>query len=200
MMYQSVSLRVLWLYKPSFLWTVLFCIGASVLTQAQNLYTSSSSEVKFFSSTPLEDIEAVNKASQSMLNGVTKEIAVKVPVKSFVFPKSLMQEHFNENYMESDKYPYAIFKGKINEAIDFTKPGTYDVSATGKLNIHGVERDQTLKGKLTVQSGKALLDAAFDVLLVDHKIKVPEVVFAKIAEKIAVTTHFVYVPYEKKAQ
>lgn len=135
-----------------------------------------------------------------MLNGVTKEIAVKVPIKSFVFPKSLMQEHFNENYMESDKYPYAIFKGKINEGIDFTKPGTYDVSATGKLNIHGVERDQTLKGKLTVQSGKALLDAAFDVLLVDHKIKVPEVVFAKIAEKIAVTTHFVYVPYEKKAQ
>jgi len=165
---------------------------------AQQLYSTASSEVKFFSDAPLEDIEAVNKAGQSLLNTATGEVAVKIPIKSFVFPNKLMQEHFNENYMESDKFPYATFKGKINENVDLTKPGSYDVSATGKLNIHGVERDQTIRGKLIVLSGKMNLDANFDVLLADHRIKIPEVVFMKIAEKIAVTTRFTYQVYEKK--
>jgi polyisoprenoid-binding protein YceI len=173
---------------------------ASSSVQAQQLFTATTSEITFFSDAPLEDIEAVNKASQSLLNTSTREIAVKVPIKSFVFPKSLMQEHFNENYLESEKFPYAMFKGKINEAIDFAKAGTYDVTATGKLAIHGVERDQTLKGKLTVMPGKMNLNATFEVLLADHKIKIPEVVFMKIAEKIAVSCQFAYQAYEKKPQ
>jgi polyisoprenoid-binding protein YceI len=85
--------------------------------------------------------------AQSVINTTTGEIAVKVPIKSFVFENGLMQEHFNENYLESDKHPFATFKGKINESIDWTKPGNYPVSATGKLNLHGVERDQTIKGQ-----------------------------------------------------
>ncbi len=182
-------------------WTLFFCLSLSAFTiRAQQLYTSVSSEIKFFSSTPLEDIEAVNTKSQSLMNVETKEVAVKIPVKSFVFPNGLMQEHFNENYLESEKFPYATFKGKINEPLDFAKPGVYDVSATGKLNIHGIERDQTLKGKLTVQPGKMNLDAAFEVLLADHKIQVPKVVFMKIAEKIAVAVKFSYQPYERKTQ
>jgi polyisoprenoid-binding protein YceI len=159
---------------------------------AQNLFSAQSGNVTFFSKAPLEDIEAHNGKAQSIINTTTGEIAVKVSIKSFVFDNGLMQEHFNENYLESDKYPFATFKGKINEHIDWTKPGTYPVSATGKLNVHGVERDQTIKGKLDVGSGKLQLDADFTVALADHKIEIPTLVFQKIAETIAVTTRFVY--------
>lgn len=184
--------------KSRTLFFCLFLLAANI--RAQQLYTSVSSEIKFFSSTPVEDIEAVNNKAQSLINVQTKEVAVKIPVKSFVFPNGLMQEHFNENYLESGKFPYATFKGKINEPLDLSKPGVYDVSATGKLNIHGTERDQTIRGKLTVQPGKMSLDATFEVLLADHKIQVPKVVFMKVAEKIAVAARFAYQPYEKKAQ
>lgn len=179
---------------------LIFCMLSVHTLFAQQLFMARSSEVKFFSDAPMEDIEAVNTASQSLLNTATREIAVKVPIQSFKFPNSLMQEHFNENYMESEKYPHATFKGKINEVIDFSQPGTYPVTASGKLTIHGVERDQTLRGKLLVQDGKMNLECAFEVLLADHKIKIPEVVFMKIAEKIAVSARFWYQPYEKKAQ
>ena len=178
-------------------------LGCSLLwktaVQAQQLYSAAAAEVAFFSDAPLEDIEAVCKTGQSLINTATREVAVKIPIKSFKFPNSLMEEHFNENYMETEKYPHATFKGRINENIDFNKPGTYPVTATGRVNIHGVERDQTIKGTLTVAPNQLNLEAKFDVLLTDHKIKIPEVVFMKIAEKIAVTTKFNYKPFEKKA-
>jgi polyisoprenoid-binding protein YceI len=167
-------------------------------TPAQPLFSAGSGNVSFFSKAPLEDIEAHNNKAQSVINTTTGEIAVKVPIKSFVFENGLMQEHFNENYLESDKYPFATFKGKINESIDWTKPGSHPVSATGKLNVHGVERDQTIKGKLDVGSGKLQLDADFTVALADHKIEIPTLVFQKIAETIAVTTRFVYQPHVKQ--
>ncbi len=167
-------------------------------TNAQNFYAAQNGTVTFFSDAPLEDIEAKSTKAQSIINLTTREVAVKMPIKSFVFENSLMQEHFNENYLESDKYPFATFKGKLNENIDLTKEGTYDVSATGKMNIHGVERDQTIKGKLQILAGKMLLQADCPVLLADHKIEVPTLVFQKIAEKIAVKTNFSLVPYVKQ--
>jgi polyisoprenoid-binding protein YceI len=162
------------------------------------MLTAKSGKVSFFSSAPLEDIEATNQSAQSVINTNTKEVAVKIPIKAFKFDNSLMQEHFNENYMESEKFPHATFKGKINEEVDLTKEGIYQVSATGKMNIHGVERDQTIKGKLQVAGGKAILDSSFEVLLVDYKIEVPTVVFQKIAEKIKVSCLFTYLPYIKQ--
>lgn len=165
---------------------------------AQNLFSAQNGNVTFFSKAPLENIEARNAKAQSVINTATGEIAVKVPVKSFVFDNGLMQEHFNENYLESDKYPFATFKGKINENIDWSRAGSYPVSATGKLNIHGVERDQTIRGKLNVGSGKLQLDTDFTVALADHNIEIPTLVFQKIAEKIAVTTAFTYTPYVKQ--
>ena len=108
-----------------------------------------------------------------------------------------MQEHFNENYMESERYPYATFKGTINENIDFNKPGIYEVSASGVLNVHGVNQKRTLKGKLQIADSGLTVNTQFDVLLADHKIKVPRLVFNKIAEKIAVTTSFTFSPQVK---
>lgn len=179
------------------LFLLLACAYAGT-TPAQNLFSAGSGNVTFFSKAPMADIEALNARAQSIINTTTGEIAVKVPIKSFLFENGLMQEHFNENYMESDKYPFATFKGRINESIDWTKPGSYPVSATGKLNVHGVERDQTITGKLDVGSGKLQLDAGFTVALADHKIEIPKLVFQKIAETIAVTTRFVYQPHLKQ--
>ena len=109
-----------------------------------------------------------------------------------------MQEHFNENYMDSDKYPKAVFKGKLVEKIDYTKNGTYDVSATGDLTIHGVTKPRTLKGKLTVAEGTISISSEFDVALVDHNIEVPQMVFVKIAQVIKVKCKYSMAPQAAK--
>jgi polyisoprenoid-binding protein YceI len=109
-----------------------------------------------------------------------------------------MQEHFNENYLESDKYPTATFQGKVNEDITWNKPGSYDVSATGILNIHGKAVPKTIKGKLQIGENTLRLDSRFEVPLVDHNIKIPKLLFSNIAEKIDVTCQFSYTPYKKK--
>ena len=171
---------------------LIWCMMAIPALAQSNIFSTNKGGVTFFSSAPLEDIEAKNNKAISLINTGTNEIAVRVPIKQFEFRNRLMQEHFNENYMESEKYPHATFKGKFNERIDFQSPGTYDVSATGTLNIHGVSQKRTLKGKLTIDDSGMNLITNFDVLLADHRIKVPSIVFNKIAEKIAVTTAFSY--------
>ena len=165
---------------------------------AQNkLYSSNKSEFSFFSKTPLEDIDAKNTRANSIINLSNKELVVRIPVSQFQFKNKLMQQHFNENYMESENFPYATFKGKINEEIDFSKAGTYSVSASGILNIHGIDQNRKLVGKLTVSENSLLLDTKFEVLLVDHKIDIPKLVFKKIAEKINVSANINYLPYQK---
>lgn len=162
------------------------------------LYATQSGETNFFSETPVENISAVNKTVGAILNITTNEIAVSMKMSAFDFPNKLMQEHFNENYMESEKFPTGIFKGKILEVIDYTKIGTYDITAKGQLTLHGVTQARDLKGKLTVDNQKISLVCNFDIKLVDHKIEVPKLVFAKIAEVIAVKSKYVFVPYIKK--
>ena len=165
---------------------------------AQNkLYSSNKSEFSFFSKTPLEDIDAKNTRANSIINLSNKELVVRIPVSQFQFKNKLMQQHFNENYMEIEKFPYATFKGKINEEIDFSKAGTYSVSASGILNIHGIDQNRKLVGKLTVSENSLLLETTFEVLLADHKIDIPKLVFKKIAEKINVSASINYVPYQK---
>ena len=165
---------------------------------AQNkLYSSNKSEFSFFSKTPLEDIDAKNTRANSIINLSNKELVVRIPVSQFQFKNKLMQQHFNENYMESENFPYATFKGKINEEIDFSKAGTYSVSASGILNIHGIDQNRKLVGKLTVSENSLLLETTFEVLLADHKIDIPKLVFKKIAEKINVSASINYVPYQK---
>ena len=167
-------------------------------SNGQSIYTTDSSMVSFFSGTPVEDIEAINSASTSLISISKGEIAFRVPITGFQFEKPLMQEHFNENYMESGKYPTASFKGKLSETLDLTKDTVYHVSATGVMNIHGVDRAETYNGVITCKGGTATLKCNFKVKLTDYKIKVPKVVFANIAEVIDVKTYFQYKPYEKK--
>lgn len=161
-------------------------LAASWMVHAQ-IVTSRSAKLSFFSEAPIENISAESNTGVSALNLSTKTIYFKVPMRSFKFKKSLMQEHFNENYMESDKYPFSEFNGKINEQIDLTKEGTYPVTVQGSLNIHGVTKNYTVKAELRVKGGEITATSSFPVKLADHDIKIPRLVIKNIAEIVQVT-------------
>lgn len=162
------------------------------------LYTLAEGVITFYSKAPLENISAENTKAASIINTQNNELAVRVPINKFEFPNKLMQEHFNENYMESDKYPMATFKGKINEQVPWEKPGTYPVSATGILTVHGVEDARTIKGVLDIRKQGFVLVSEFNVKLEDHNIDIPKIVFNKIAEEIAVKAKFAYTSFKKE--
>jgi hypothetical protein len=182
--------------KVIVIWLLVLLQIATV--SAQQTFATYNGKIRFFSKAPLEDISAENNTAVSLLNTQTKVVVVKITIDKFSFPNKLMQEHFNENYLESDKYPTATFQGKINEDITWNKPGIYDVSATGILNIHGKAVPKIIKGKLQIGEKTLKLDSRFDVPLVDHNIKIPKLLFSNIAEKIDVTCQFNYNPYKKK--
>jgi len=152
---------------------------------AQN-FVSKNIRIGLFSSTPLEDIRAVSDKGNAVLVSKTREIVVQLDVKTLEFDRKLMQEHFNENYIESDKYPNAKFKGVIDQAIDFTKDGNYGVTVTGVLSVHGVDKKRTIPGKVIISNGVVQISTEFNVACVDHNIKIPKLVFAKIAEFITI--------------
>ena len=177
---------------------VFMLSGVSRVTFAQGgMFATATGNTKFSSETPMENINAENKKTQVLLNTATNEIAIRMNMRDFVFPNKLMQEHFNENYIESDKYPNGTFSGKLDQTIDFSKDGSYDASATGNFTIHGVSKNRTIKGKLKIEGGKINLTSDFEVALVDHKIDVPQIVFVKIAQSIKVKAEYTLSPYKK---
>ena len=163
-------------------------IAFSSLFQQLNAQTLAGKNIKFniFSSTPVEDIKAVSYTGVAVLGTQKQELSIQVAIKSLEFDRKLMQEHFNENYMESEKYPLAKFKGVIEPKIDFTKDGEYSVTAKGILNLHGVDQSRTINGKIAIKNGVVNLNSTFDVACEAHKIKIPSLVFTKIAEVIQV--------------
>ena len=176
---------------------VLFFLLATALQLNAQLYSSNSSKISFFSKTAMEDISAVNTSSKSAINTKDKSVLVKVKVIAFKFEKPLMEEHFNEKYLESDKFPDAVFKGKITSDIDFSKDGVYPVKAEGSFTMHGGEKPRTFEGTLEIKKGQMILHCKFSVKLADYQIEVPSVVTEKIAETIDVDVNFTYIPYKK---
>jgi len=174
--------------KQFFLLTLLF-VGFQSKAQ---LFMTTNGEVSFFSKTPMEDIDAVNKSVSSIINTATNEVAVQMRITNFVFPNKLMQEHFNENYMESEKFPSATFKGKIKESVNLTEAGTYPITASGSATIHGVTRPIELKGTIVSTGTTLALTCQFEVKLVDYKVDIPKIVFAKIAEIIKISSKMNY--------
>jgi len=160
---------------------------ASVINTEAQIYMTSAAKVQFFSETPLENIVASNTTVSTLINTTTDSILVRIKNAAFTFKNGLMQDHFNENYMETSKYPYDNFRGHITPDIDYNKDNVYNVSATGVLNIHGVEKPSVIKGTLTVKDGTIRLDAKFVVRTADFNIDIPKLVFEKIAESIQVT-------------
>lgn len=176
---------------PLLILIILLCGGVYDSGKGSLLICKNAS-ISLFSEAPLENIEAHSSAGVSVLNPATGEIQFTVPIRSFEFRKKLMQEHFNENYMESDKYPHAKFKGKFIEEINLEKDGEYPVTVTGDLEVHGIKRPRTIKGIMNVRNNKLSLSSAFDVKCQDHKIKIPQIVFQKIAETIRVKVNSSY--------
>jgi hypothetical protein len=162
----------------------------------QDVYTCKNAKVSIYSSAPIENIEAASANGVSVYNPATGELAFSVPIRSFHFPKSLMEEHFNENYMESDKYPKASFKGKISEHPDLTKDGSIPVTVTGDLEVHGVKLPRTITGNLKVADGVLTMSSEFMVKCADHHIDIPQIVFHNIAESIRVRVTAVYSVYK----
>lgn len=168
---------------------VLFMILLSpwfIYAQAQGKYQLKSPQINFFSSAPLEDIEASNKEGKGVIDFSSQSFSFRVPIKAFQFKKQLMQEHFNENYMESDKYPHGLFKGKIVGAYNLSKNGSYQLAAVGDLNIHGVSQRRSIPCQLLVKDGRYSIKSDFQIKLEDHRIEIPTIVFNKIAEVIDV--------------
>jgi polyisoprenoid-binding protein YceI len=142
-------------------------------------------KVNFSSKTPLEDIKAENKQAVTAIDLGKKTVAVTLLQKSFLFEKQLMQEHYNENYVESDKFPKATFTGTINGNVG-TTPGTYKVTLNGNLTMHGVTKPVSAPAELEVADGKVTGKTAFKVKPSDFNIDIPSLVKDKIASEITV--------------
>lgn len=189
---------------------VVLAACLSLNTNAQ-IYTAKSgaTAISFYSEAPLENIEAQNKGAIIVLKASSNEIQVRVTIQNFKFKNALMEEHFNENYMETDKkvevngaatYPnrYAEFKGKINEPVDYTKDGETKVTVTGKLNLHNVTKDVTMEGTMTKKGNEMIILSKFKIKVADYNIKVPSMYVKNIAEEVEVTINSTLEPLQKK--
>jgi polyisoprenoid-binding protein YceI len=167
---------------------VLLLLSICLLSFANNtLYKSKTGSISFKSDLALETIKATSKELKGIIDPNKKTFAFKVLVKTFEgFNSPLQKEHFNENYMMSDKFPEATFLGKIIEDIDFTKDGTYTVRAKGKLNLHGVDQERIIKSDLIIKGKSIKIKSSFSVLLSDFLIAIPKVVSEKLANEIKV--------------
>lgn len=160
-------------------------------------YRLESSQVSFFSSAPIEDIKAVSSQTRSLLNLENGEIAFLLPIRSFEFDKQLMQEHFNENFMESEKYPDASFKGTLS-GYEKDKKGKQRVTARGEMSIHGVRRPIAAIGSLQLKGNELYIEATFPLKVADFAIEIPQLLFYNIAEEVEVTLNATYRTDEKR--
>ena len=169
---------------------LLLLISQPLLAQK---YSLEKSKVVFFSDAAIEDIRAENTKTVSIYNTETGEVAFSIPIKEFQFENATMQEHFNEKYLDTEKFPKATFQGKFSSFNqDGDQPQT--VTAVGKLTIHGVTREVEIAGTIQIASQKILAKTTFMVELADYNIKIPQLLWQKIAEQVEVTAEFTYKP------
>ena len=178
-------------------WMLLALLIPFTLQAQTTKFSTKNGQISFFSSTPVEDIDAHSDQAAGGIDITTKGVAFQVKMTTFTFKKALMQEHFNENYVESDKFPYATFKGKIDDNVDLTKEGTYNVTVTGDFTVHGVTKQRSIPGTIVVKSDGIEITSAFDVKVEDHDIEVPTIVVKNIAEVIQVKMNAMLTPYTK---
>ena len=178
----------------------LMILPGSVLLHAQAKYLAKSGHVWFAASTPLETVEAHNHQATSYIDSNTGDIACQLLMKSFKFDKALMEEHFNENYVESDKFPKGEFKGKISNLseINFKKDGIYKAVADGSLTIHGVTKQMKIEGTIEVKDNDLVVKAQTTITPEEFNIAIPAIVKDKIAKTIDINVDMTYNPYEKK--
>lgn len=167
---------------------VAIWIGLGVLAgQSQPTCTLDNGLVVFTSDAPLELIEARSDKLRGLLNAEEQTFAFSITISTFKgFNSPLQQVHFYENYLEIDKFPTATFLGKIIEKVDLNQEGEYTIRAKGNLTIHGVKRERIIKVSLSVTEGVVRITSNFTILLEEHDIAIPRIVYQKIAEEIKV--------------
>lgn len=169
------------------LMTVFLALAALTSAFGQAKYSVQKCEMAFTSNAELELIKASSNQVQGLIDPATNQFAFTVDIKTFQgFNSALQREHFNEKYMESDKYPRARFSGKIIEPVDLKADGTYNVRAKGDLDIHGKKQTRIIKSTITVSNGTLTVKSRFFVPLADHNISIPAIVSQKIATEIEV--------------
>jgi polyisoprenoid-binding protein YceI len=178
------------------LWFILL---VGLTGSAQTKFICKNGYIGFYSHTPMEDIKADNNQVASILNTENGEVIINVLMKSFKFDRALMEEHFNENYVESDKFPKSSFKGKITNlaSVDFKKDGTYNVNIEGDMLIHGVTKPVKAQGTFEIKEGKITAKSKFQLDPKEYNIDIPSVVKEKFADKMDITVNIVYAPFVK---
>ena len=166
---------------------VIYFILSLFSIEQENRYIINNSKIEFYSYAPLEDIQAVNTESVGAIDIESGEFIIKIPVNSFEFPNKLMQKHFNDSYLETDIYPECIFRGKINEN-----------SASGEITLHGVTKKIEIPISKTINEENIIISTDFKILLKDHKIKIPRLLFQNIAEEIEIKVNSEFIKYKKE--
>ena len=181
------------------LFLLMFFLNILFAVNAQK-YITKNGYIGFYSHTSMEDIKGDNNQVVGALDISTGELVFQALIKSFHFDRALMEEHFNENYMESDKIPKSVFKGKIINlsAVDFSKSGTYDITVEGDLTIHDVTNKISTKGTIEVVSGGINANSKFKIVPEDYKVTIPGVVRDKVDKTVEVTVTMKYTPMTTK--
>ena len=169
-----------------------------MLLDAQ-IYVSKNAEISFYSYTPIEEIKASNDKGVSVLNFDDSKLEFSILIKGFLFKNALMQTHFNENYMDSDHFPKAVFKSSEIDLsmVDLSNDGVFDVPVKGILTVKGIDKEVETVGKIAVNSGIISAQASFIVSPSDFEIEIPSLVEGKIAKEIEVNVNTTYDLYEK---
>ena len=172
--------------------TLLIALAVIGNTLAQSPLVDKNGTASFFSEAPMEDIEALNEKVLGAIDLEKGILAVSMLIKGFHFDRSLMEEHFNENYLESDKFPKATFKGVISNfsELDFSKNGSFEAEADGEIEIHGVKKPIKTMVKFNVSDSKLTAATAFEISIAEFDIEVPKLVIKNIAEVVEVKASF----------
>ena len=171
--------------KKQFLVIIFWGMVYTCFSQSQ--FVTKDAEVTFFSEAPLENITALNKSLNGVVDIEKGTFVMKIPINKFKFESELMEEHFNENYMESEKYPYSTFKGSFSEKILPNEEKDYTLSTIGTFNIHGVDVKRDIPIKLSWKAHKKEFITTFKIKIKEHNIEIPQLLFKKIAEEVEVT-------------
>lgn len=178
------------LQRIVFSFLLVFLAGSYTFSQR---YMAEKGMISFFSDAPVEDITATNNNVTSIFTASTGAIAFSVPIGDFEFDKKLMKEHFNDKYMESNRFPRSTFAGVIS-GYSMGTAGVQRVRAQGKLTIHGIVKEIDVPGSFEVSNGAVQMKTRFNVLIADYGIKVPQLLFQNISDEIQVTVDLKYNP------
>jgi polyisoprenoid-binding protein YceI len=177
--------------KKQFIFSMLLMLSMHCSIAQNKLFTTNTGTISFDAGTGVEDIKATSKAAVSVLKPSTGDLQMQVTITTFEFKSQLMEDHFNENYMESEKYPKSTFKGTITNmnTVNMNKPGNYAVKVKGTLEMHGVAKEVETTGTLNVTAENVTAIADFTIALKDYNINIPGAVTEKLSKTCKISVN-----------